>query len=99
MTLNRNPNNFFAEVEQLAFCPANLIPGIEPSPDLLLAGRLFSYSDTQRHRYKCCYCNVNPYHEQLFVTQIGNKLPVDCSERTKEAVNASDTEGWLLENR
>ncbi|CAG2181460.1 unnamed protein product [Oppiella nova] len=50
MTLNRNPINFFAEVEQIAFCPANLVPGIEPSPDLLLAGRLFSYSDTQRYR-------------------------------------------------
>lgn len=50
MTLNRNPSNFFAEVEQLAFCPANLVPGVEPSPDLLLAGRLFSYADTQRYR-------------------------------------------------
>ena len=50
MTLDRNPQNFFAEIEQLAFCPANLVPGIEPSPDLLLVGRLFSYSDTQRHR-------------------------------------------------
>ncbi|XP_054161362.1 catalase-like [Oppia nitens] len=50
MTLNRIPRNFFAEVEQLAFCPSNLVPGIEPSPDLLLAGRLFSYKDTQRYR-------------------------------------------------
>ncbi|CAG2120467.1 unnamed protein product, partial [Medioppia subpectinata] len=50
MTLNRNPANFFAEVEQIAFCPANMVPGIEPSPDLLLAGRMFSYADTQRYR-------------------------------------------------
>lgn len=50
ITLDRNPNNYFAEVEQLAFSPANLVPGIEPSPDKMLQGRLFSYSDTQRHR-------------------------------------------------
>jgi catalase len=50
MVLNRNPNNFFAEVEQAAFCPASIIPGIEFSADKLLQGRTFSYTDTQRHR-------------------------------------------------
>lgn len=50
LVLDRNPDNYFAEVEQLAFCPANMIPGVEPSPDRMLQGRLFSYSDTQRHR-------------------------------------------------
>lgn len=50
MVLNRNPKNYFAEVEQLAFSPANLVPGIEPSPDKMLQGRLFSYNDTHRHR-------------------------------------------------
>lgn len=50
MTLNRNPDNFFAETEQAAFCPANIVPGIDFSDDPLLQGRLFSYSDTQRHR-------------------------------------------------
>lgn len=48
--MNRNPTNYFAEVEQLAFAPANMIPGIEASPDKMLQGRLFSYVDTQRHR-------------------------------------------------
>jgi catalase len=47
MTLNRNPDNFFAETEQVAFCPANVIPGIDFSNDPLLQGRLFSYLDTQ----------------------------------------------------
>ena len=47
MTLNRNPDNFFAETEQIAFCPANVVPGIDFSNDLLLQGRLFSYLDTQ----------------------------------------------------
>jgi catalase len=50
MVLNRNPENFFNEVEQAAFSPANFVPGIGPSPDKLLQGRLFSYTDTHRHR-------------------------------------------------
>ena len=50
MVLNRNPENYFAEVEQAAFCPATLVPGIELSADKLLQGRSFSYADTQRYR-------------------------------------------------
>jgi catalase len=50
MTLNRNPDNVFQETEQSAFAPANLVPGIEPSEDRLLQGRVFSYADTQLHR-------------------------------------------------
>jgi catalase len=50
LVLDRNPDNFFAQIEQAAFSPANFVPGIEPSPDKLLQGRLFSYPDTQRHR-------------------------------------------------
>ena len=50
MELNRNPDNFFAEVEQAAFSPANVVPGIGFSPDKMLQGRLFSYGDTQRYR-------------------------------------------------
>jgi len=50
LILNRNPKNYFAEVEQIAFSPAHLVPGIEPSPDKMLQGRLFSYNDTHRHR-------------------------------------------------
>jgi len=50
MTLNRVPDNFFEETEQSAFAPSNLIPGIEPSEDRMLQGRLFSYADTQRYR-------------------------------------------------
>ncbi|HEX5597128.1 MAG TPA: catalase [Micromonosporaceae bacterium] len=48
--LNRNPDNYFAEVEQAAFNPANLVPGISFSPDKMLQGRLFSYGDAQRYR-------------------------------------------------
>ena len=48
MTLNGNPTNYFQQVEQAAFSPGTLVPGIEPSEDKLLQGRLFSYFDTQR---------------------------------------------------
>jgi len=50
MVLNRNPHNYFAEVEQAAFSPANFVPGIAASPDKMLQGRLFSYHDTHLHR-------------------------------------------------
>lgn len=50
LELNRNPENYFAEVEQAAFNPANVIPGISFSPDKMLQGRLFSYGDAQRYR-------------------------------------------------
>ncbi|MGH8886263.1 MAG: catalase [Egibacteraceae bacterium] len=58
LVLNRNPENFFAEVEQAAFEPANMVPGIEPSPDKMLQGRLFSYPDTHRHRIGVNYAQL-----------------------------------------
>ncbi len=50
MVLNKNVDNFFQETEQVAMAPSNLVPGIEPSEDRLLQGRIFSYADTQLHR-------------------------------------------------
>ena len=50
LELNRNPQNYFAEVEQAAFAPSNIVPGIGFSPDRMLQGRLFSYQDAQRYR-------------------------------------------------
>ncbi len=50
MVLNRNPQNYFAEVEQAAFNPAQVVPGISFSPDKMLQGRLFAYGDAQRYR-------------------------------------------------
>lgn len=50
LELNRNPENYFAEVEQAAFTPANVVPGIGFSPDKMLQGRLFAYADAQRYR-------------------------------------------------
>ncbi|MCL4130482.1 UNVERIFIED_CONTAM: hypothetical protein GTU68_039703 [Idotea baltica] len=71
MELNRNPENFFAEVEQSAFNPANVVPGISFSPDKMLQGRLFSYGDAQRYRLGVNHhqipvnaprCPVHSYH-------------------------------------
>jgi len=71
MELNRNPNNYFAEVEQSAFNPANVVPGIGFSPDKMLQGRLFSYGDAQRYRLGVNHhlipvnrarCPVHSYH-------------------------------------
>ena len=50
LELNKNPENYFAEVEQAAFNPVNIVPGVGYSPDKMLQGRLFSYGDTQRYR-------------------------------------------------
>lgn len=50
MTLNRNPENFFAEIEQSSFEPSNFVPGIDVSPDKMLLGRIFSYADAHRYR-------------------------------------------------
>ena len=58
LVLDRNPSNFFAEVEQAGFSPANLVPGTGLSPDRMLMGRVFSYHDTHLHR-------IGPNYEQL----------------------------------
>ena len=58
MVLDRNPENYFAETEQAAFCPASIVPGIEFSADKLLQGRVFSYADTQRHRLGANYLQL-----------------------------------------
>lgn len=58
LELNRNPQNYFAEVEQAAFAPSNVVPGVGLSPDRMLQGRVFAYADAQRHR-------VGTNHQQL----------------------------------
>jgi catalase len=67
LVLDRNPENFFAEIEQAAFEPANMVPGIGPSPDKMLLGRLFSYPDTHRYR-------IGPNYLQLPVNQPHNEV-------------------------
>jgi len=56
--LNRNPDNFFADVEQSAFAPSNIVPGISVSPDKMLQARLFNYADAQRYRLGVNYQQI-----------------------------------------
>lgn len=58
LTLNRNPTNYFQDIEQAAFSPANMVPGWEPSADPVLQSRLFSYPDTQRYRLGTNYDQI-----------------------------------------
>ncbi|KAF9877300.1 peroxisomal catalase [Colletotrichum karsti] len=58
LTLNKNPENYFAEIEQAAFSPSHLVPGVEPSADPVLQSRLFSYPDTHRHRLGVNYQQI-----------------------------------------
>jgi catalase len=58
MTLDRNPENYFAEIEQSSFEPANMVPGVAASPDKMLQGRLFSYPDTHRYRIGTNYLQL-----------------------------------------
>jgi len=80
--LNRNPENYFAEVEQAAFSPANVVSGIGFSPDKMLQARLFSYGDTQRYRLGVNFnqipvnaprCPVHSYHRDGAMRVDGNQ--------------------------
>src|SRR5207302_8245250 len=71
LELNRNPENYFAEVEQAALSPANIVPGISHSPDKMLQFRIFSYADAHRYRLGINHdslpvnkarCPVHNYH-------------------------------------
>jgi catalase len=79
--LNRNPENYFADVEQAAFNPASVVPGISFSPDKMLQGRLFSYGDAQRYRLGVNHnlipvnapkCETNSYHRDGLMRVDGN---------------------------
>ena len=82
MELNRNPENVFAEVEQAAFSPANVVPGVGFSPDKMLQGRLFSYGDAQRYRLGVNFnhipvnkpkCPYHSYHRDGAMRTDGNQ--------------------------
>lgn len=81
MELNRNPDNYFADVEQAAFSPANVVPGIGFSPDKMLQSRLFSYGDAQRYRLGVNHhqvpvnapkCPFHSYHRDGALRSDGN---------------------------
>lgn len=82
LELNRNPENYFADVEQAAFAPTHLVPGIGLSPDKLLQGRLFSYGDAQRYRLGVnndqipvnrAHCPMHSYHRDGQMRVDGNE--------------------------
>ena len=81
MVLDTNPDNYFAQVEQLAFSPSHMIPGIEPSPDKMLQARLFSYPDTHRHRLGANY------------QQIPVNAPINMNATNNEASNNYQRDG------
>ncbi|KAK1763180.1 catalase-like domain-containing protein [Phialemonium atrogriseum] len=60
MTLNKNPGNYFAEIEQAAFSPSNMVPGIAMTPDPMLQARMFAYPDAQRYRLGVNYAQLPP---------------------------------------
>ncbi len=81
LELNRNPDNYFADVEQAAFNPAHIVPGIGLSPDKLLQGRLFSYGDAQRYRLGVnhdqipvnrAHCEIHSFHRDGAMRVDGN---------------------------
>ncbi|GFR17455.1 catalase [Trichonephila clavata] len=81
--LNRNPKNNFAEVEQLAFSPSYMVPGIEPSPDKMLQGRLFAYADTHKYRLGANFLQI----------------PVNCPYRTRPRNYERDGPNTITDNQ
>jgi catalase len=92
MTLNKNPDNFFAQIEQASFAPSSMVPGIAASPDKMLQGRVFAYADTQRYR-------IGPNYQQLpvnrhrvegaFTYQFDGPMSYDhAADRSKYAPNS-----------
>ncbi|WP_157153005.1 catalase [Brachyspira murdochii] len=93
LELNKNPENYFAEVEQSAFSPSTIIPGIGFSPDRMLQGRLFSYTDTQRYRLGVNYasipvnaprCPFHSFHKDGYMrvdTNNGAKTPYEPNSK------------------
>ncbi|MFI8496765.1 catalase KatA [Peribacillus butanolivorans] len=82
MELNRNPENYFAEVEQATFSPGTFVPGIEASPDKMLQGRLFAYGDAHRYR-------VGSNHNQLPV----NRPKVEANNYQRDGFMRADDNG------
>ncbi|MGN7312167.1 catalase [Alkalicoccobacillus gibsonii] len=99
MTLNRNPEDVFSETESVGFNPGVVVPGIEPSEDKLLQGRLFSYSDTQRYRIganylqlpiNCPFASVHNYQRDGAMPFKQQKSPVNYEPNRYETEPKED---------
>lgn len=97
LTLNRNPENFFAQIEQAAFSPANMVPGTGNSPDKMLLGRNFAYADAQRYRIGTNFQQLpvnrpkNPVHTYNFE---GNMWFDHTGDRPVYAPNTVEGATW-----
>jgi catalase len=96
MELNRNPDNYFADVEQAAFNPANVVPGISFSPDKMLQGRLFSYGDAQRYRLGVNHHSipVNSPHVQAHSYHRDGQMRVDGNYGSTLGYEPNSYEEW-----
>jgi catalase len=83
MVLDRNPDNYFAQIEQAAFEPSNLVPGIGASPDKMLIGRLFGYPDAHRYR-------IGPNYAQLPVNAAKSPVNSYCKDGAMRYSNPAD---------
>ncbi|WP_436845478.1 catalase [Streptomyces shenzhenensis] len=93
MTLNRNPDNYFVHIEQAAFEPSNMVPGIGPSPDKMLLGRLFSYPDTHRYRIGPNYAQLPPNRPHAAVRSYAKDGPMRYEAADTGAVYAPNSYG------
>ena len=108
LVLDRNPENYFAEVEQAAFAPANMVPGIGPSPDKMLLGRVFSYPDTQRYRIGVNYQQLpinapkSPVHSynkdgQMRISNPGDPVYAPNTHGGPVADPGAELPSWMVE--
>ncbi|MER5490940.1 catalase [Streptomyces sp. NPDC002490] len=93
MTLDRNPEDFFVHIEQAAFEPSNLVPGIGPSPDKMLLGRLFSYPDTHRYRIGPNYAQLPPNRPHSPLGSYAKDGPMRYEPANVSAVYAPNSYG------
>jgi catalase len=92
MTLDRNPTDNHAEIEQAAFQPNNLVPGIGPSPDRMLLARLFSYADAHRHRIGANYQQL-PVNAPVVDVHSYSKDGAMAYRKTTDPVYAPNSKG------
>ena len=99
MTLNKVPDNFFEATEQVALSPSRLVPGIEPSEDRMLQGRLFSYPDTQLHRLGANFQQIPVNRPLVDVKNVDQEGEGNQKHRTSDVnYQPSDNEGALVED-
>src|SRR3954451_5897092 len=93
MTLNRNPENFFAQIEQASFAPSSVVPGIGFSPDKMLLGRAFAYADTQRYRIGPNYLQLPVNRPKVEINTYTQDGPMAFEHRSDDPVYAPNSFG------